>query len=212
MAGEAPAGGAVHAGGGEGVEAQLRGTGVDVLRHGLEGLKVGDILHGVAGLFQQGLVGDDAERLVAVAHGQGVAVLAVEVELVGAQLFVEVGVLQGQEVIGPGIQAGLGAALEQRGGGVALVHLSGQGFGIGAGGGGDHGDGHTGLLGVGLGQRLPGLIGLGLEVEVVDLAGRFGGSRARNQGQAQRKRQNQSQQFLHEWNTPFQSICGTGRF
>ena len=185
---------------------------MDVLRHGLEGLKVGDVVHGVAGLFQQRLVGDDAERLVAVAHGQGVAVLAVEVELIGAQLFIEVGVLQGQEVIGPGFQTGLVAALEQRGSGVALVHLGGQDFGVGAGSRSHDRDGHAGLLGVGLGQRLPGLIGFGLEVEVVDLAGRLGGSRARNQGQAQRQGQNQSQQFLHEWNTPFQSVCGTGRF
>ena len=185
---------------------------MDVLGHGLEGFEVGDVVDGIAGLLQQGLVGDDAERLVAVADSQRVAVLTKEVELLGAQLLVEVGVLQGQEVVGPGVKSGLVAALEQRGGRVALVHLGRQGLGIGAGGGGHNRHGHAGLLGVDLGQLLPGSVGFGLEVEVVDLAGRLGGSRARNQGQAQRQGQNQSQQFLHEWNTPFQSVCGTGRF
>ena len=48
-----------------------------------------------------------------------------------------------------------------------LVHLGGQGGLILAGGGGDDLDLHAGLLGVGLGQCLPGLVGLGLEVQIV---------------------------------------------
>ena len=69
VAGEAPGGGAVQTGGGEGVEAQLGGAGVDVVGDGLQGLKVGDLVEGVAGLLQQSLVDDDAEGLVAVADG-----------------------------------------------------------------------------------------------------------------------------------------------
>ena len=171
---------------------------MNVLGHGLEAFKVGDLLKGVTGLFQQRLVDDDAKGLVAVAHGQRLAVGAVEVELIGGQLFVEVGILQVEQVIGPSVQTGLIAALEQRGGRVALVHFGGEGFGIGAGGRGFNRDGHAGLLGVGLGQRLPGGVGFGLEVEVVDLAGGLGGGGARNHGQAQRERKNQGQQFLHK--------------
>ena len=45
------AGGIVVAGGGEGIEAQLSSAGVDVIGNGLQGLEVGDLVQGVAGLF-----------------------------------------------------------------------------------------------------------------------------------------------------------------
>ena len=44
VAGETPGGGAVQTGGGEGVEAQLIGAGVDVVGHGLQGGEVGDLV------------------------------------------------------------------------------------------------------------------------------------------------------------------------
>ena len=56
MAGETPGGGAVQAGSGEGVEAQLGSAGVDVVGNGLQGSEVGDLLNGVAGLLQQSLL------------------------------------------------------------------------------------------------------------------------------------------------------------
>ena len=59
--------------------------------------------------------------------------------------------------------------LEERGS-LALAHLSHQLGLVLTGRRGDHGDGHAGLLGVDLGQGLPLLILLGLEVQVVNLA------------------------------------------
>ena len=46
---------------------------MDVIGNGLQGLEVGDLVQGVTGLLQQGLVDDDAEGLVAVADGQTVS-------------------------------------------------------------------------------------------------------------------------------------------
>ena len=52
MAGEAPAGGALQAGGAEGVKAQLGSAAVDVVGDLLQGLKVCDIGDLIAGLLQ----------------------------------------------------------------------------------------------------------------------------------------------------------------
>ena len=56
MAGETPGGRAVQAGGGEGIEAQLGSTGMDVIGNGLQGLEVGDLVQGVAGLSSRALL------------------------------------------------------------------------------------------------------------------------------------------------------------
>ena len=53
VAGEAPGRGAFQAGGGEGVEAQLSGAGVDVVSDGLQGREVLDLIQRVAGLVQR---------------------------------------------------------------------------------------------------------------------------------------------------------------
>ena len=160
MAGETPGGGAVQTGGGEGVEAQLVGAGVDVIGYGLQGGEVGDLVQGVTGLGQQGLVDDDAEGLVAVTHGQQFAVLTVEVEVVGGEFLGEVGVGEVIAVLAPGLDGAGVAALEHGGGAVGLIHLDGESVVVLAGGGGDDLHGDTGLLGVLLGQILPGLVRL----------------------------------------------------
>ena len=107
---------------------------------------------------------------IAVADAVDFAVLTEEVEVVGGHLLVDGAVGQVVAVVAPGVQAGLVAALEQ-GGHVALVHLGGQRGAVLAGGRGDDLDGYAGLLSVERGELLPGGVGLGLEVEVVDAAG-----------------------------------------
>lgn len=56
MAGETPAGGAVEAGGGECVEAELVSTGMDVVSDSLQGFEVGDLVDGVAGFSSRALL------------------------------------------------------------------------------------------------------------------------------------------------------------
>ena len=170
MAGETPAGVVAHGRGGEGIEAELGSAGVDVLGDGLEGLKVGDVAQGVAGLLQKVFVDDDAVALVAVADGAELAVSVVEVVGIGVQLVGNVGAGEIVAVVAPGLNSGLVAHDEQRRGS-GLVHLGGQGLVVGAGSGGHNGDGHTGLLGVHGGDLLQRSVGLGLEVQPVDAAG-----------------------------------------
>ena len=170
MAGETPAGVVAHGRRGEGIEAELGSAGVDVLGDGLEGLKVGDVAQGVAGLLQKVFVDDDAVALVAVADGAELAVSVIEVVGVGVQLVGNVGAAQVIAVVAPGLNSGLVAHDEQRRGS-GLVHLGGQGLVVGAGSGGHDGDGHAGLLGVHGGDLLQGLVGFGLEVQPVDAAG-----------------------------------------
>ena len=177
MAGEAPGGGVVHVAGGESVEAQGGGVGVDVLHHSLQGGEVLDLVHGVAGLLHQVGVDDDAVALVAVADGHQLAGLVIEVVGVGVQLVGDGGAGQVHGVVAPVSHAG-GVADDEQGGRRVFIHLGGEGLLIGAGGGGDHLDGHTGLVGVGLGQVLGGLVQLGLEVQPVDPAGLAAGSSA----------------------------------
>ena len=166
---EAPVGAAVHTGGGESGEAQLVLAGGDVLGDLLQIIKALDVLNGVAGLLQQSLVGDQTIGLDHVADaGNGVAVL--QGKAVAGQLTVDLRILQIVAVILPVGQTHGAVHLEQ-GGGVGLGDLGGQLLLVGAGGGGQDGDGHTGFLGVGLGQILPVLILLRLEVQIIDLAG-----------------------------------------
>ena len=173
MAGEAPAGGAFEAGGGECVEAELFSTSVDVVSDSLQGSEVGDLVDGVAGLLKQSLVDDDAECFVAVADRQRLAVFTLEVESVGGHLVHDGGAVQRIAVVAVGVDGALVAALEEGRSG-ALVQLGGEGGVVGAGSSGDDLDGNAGLLGVGGGELLPGFVSLGLEVQVVDGAGRFG--------------------------------------
>ena len=173
MTGEAPRRGAVQAGGGEGVEAQLSGAGVDVVSDGLQGREVLDLIQRVTGIGQQLGVDDDTEGLVAVAHGLQLTGLVVEVEVVGGQLAGESRSGQIQSVLIPVLQAGHVADVVD-GGSAVLAHLSVQGVGVVAGSSGYDLDRHAGLLGVAGGQTLQSLVELGLEVQVVDGTGSGG--------------------------------------
>ena len=166
---EAPVGGTVHTGGGEGGEAQLAGAGGDVLGHGLQGAEILDLVHGVAGLLQQTGVDDDAVALVYVRDTQhGAAVLKGEV--IAGQLAVESGAGHVIAVVLPLGQAHGAVDLEQRGG-LCLGQLAHEGGLVLAGGGGLDLHLHAGLLGVELGQLLPVAVLLGLEVQIVHRAG-----------------------------------------
>ena len=173
MAGETPAGGAFEAGGGECVEAELVSTGMDVVSDSLQGFEVGDLVDGVASLLKQSLVDDDAERLVAVADGEGLAVFTLEVESIGGHLIHDGSAVERIAVVAVGVDGALVAALEQSRSG-ALVKLGCEGGVIGAGSSGDDLDGNAGLLGIGGGELLPSFVSFGLEVQVVDRTGRFG--------------------------------------
>ena len=194
VAGEPPAGGTVHIGGGKGVEAQLRGAGVDVLHDGLQRFEVGDLVQLVAGLLEEVHIDDDAVALIAVADGAELAVLIIDVVGIGVQLVGDLGAGEIQAVVGPGVGAGL-VAHDEQGGRVGLVHLSGQGLRIGAGSGGDHVHGDAGLLGVELRDLLKNFIGFGLEVQPVDGAILRVGHGDQSEHEAQNE--SQSKDLLH---------------
>ena len=204
---EAPVRGGIHAGGGEGGEAQLVLAGGDVLGDGLQGLEVGDVSNAVAGLLQQSGVGDEAVGLGQVGDAQNrVAVL--QREGVVGQLAVEGGTGHVIAVVLPGLQADGAVHLEQ-GGSFGLGDLGLQGILVGAGGGGDDGHRDAGLSGVGGGKGLPGLSNFGLEVEVVNGAGLLGAGDG-CQGQHQGQSQNQGSEFLHDCGSPFRITMSVG--
>lgn len=68
---EAPVRGRIHTGGGECCKAKFVLAGGDVLGNLLQVCEALDIIGGVTGLFQQGLVGDQAVALDNVADGHG---------------------------------------------------------------------------------------------------------------------------------------------
>ncbi len=174
MAAEAPRGGAVQTCAGERGEAEFVLAGGDVLNNSLKGFKVGDLAYLMAGLFKQGLVDYKTIGLIAISDAVNFAVLAEKVEVVGVHFLINIGVLQIQAIVAPSGKACFVAALEQ-GRHAALVHFGGEGFLIGAACSGNNLHGHAGQLGIFLSQRLPGRIGLGLEVEIIHGALRLGG-------------------------------------
>ena len=151
MAGETPGGGTVQASGGEGVKAQFRGAGMDIIGNSLQAGEILDFIQGVAGFLQQRDVGDDAVGFIAVADSNGVAVRVLQVEVRGGHFVHQVGAVQLQRIIRPGSHAFGVADLEQGGSGIFLFHFSGQGVAVGAGSGGQHFHFHAGLLGIELG-------------------------------------------------------------
>ena len=146
---------------------------MDVIGNGLQGLEVGDLVQGVAGLLQQSLVDNDAEGLIAVTDGHGLAVGVLQIEVMGGHLVVHVGAFQIVAELTVAVDSAQVAHLEHGGSGV-LIHLGGQGGVVLAGSGGDDLDGHAGLRGVSGGQGLPGGIGLRLKVQIVHTAGGSG--------------------------------------
>ena len=137
---------------------------MDVFRDLLQRREVLDVLNLVAGLFQQSLVDDDAERLVAVADGLQLALCIVEVEGVGVELLGDGAVGQIQCVFVPVVQSGGVADVED--GDVADVGS--QGVVVVAGSSGNDLNFDTGLLGVGRSQLGQGFVELRLEVQVVN--------------------------------------------
>ena len=166
---EAPVRRTIHAGGGECSEAKLVLAGGDVLGNLLQVGKALDVVHAVTSLFQQGLVGDQTVAFDNVADAQGGVAVLQGVGIAG-QLTGDLGAGQVVAVVFPAGQADRAVDLEQSGR-IALGHLAHQGGLVLAGSSGHDGDGNAGLLGVLGGQILPGFILLGLEVQVVDLAG-----------------------------------------
>ena len=169
MAGEPPGGGAVKAGGAEGVKSQLCGAGVYIVCNGLQRSEVLYLVNGMASLLQQGLVGDDAIGFEAVRYGDDAALGVLQGIVFRGELVIYGGVGQIIAVLTPGGNAAL-VALEQRGG-LALVHLGGQSGLIFAGSSGNDLYGYSGELGVLLSQLLPSGVGFGLEVEIIDGTG-----------------------------------------
>ena len=167
MAGETPRGGAVQTGGGEGIEAQLSRTGMNVISDLLQSLKVGDVGQLVASLLQQCLVYDDTESLIAVADGNGLASLVLQVKGVSGHFLHHIGIGQVVAVLAPGLYCASITYLEH-GGSSVLIHLSGQGLIVSTGSCGQYSYRNTGLLGVQFGQVLPGLICFGLEIQVIN--------------------------------------------
>ena len=173
MAGETPAGGAVEAGRGECVEAELVSAGMDVVSDSLQGFEVGDLIDGVASLLKQSLVDDDAECLIAVADRQGLAVFTLEVESIGGHLIHDGSAVERIAVVAVGVDGALIAALEQGRSGT-LVKFGCEGGVIGAGSSGDNLNGNTSLLGIGCSELLPSFVSFGFEVQVIDRASSFG--------------------------------------
>ena len=162
---EAPVGGAIHAGGGEGGEAQLVLAGGDVLGHLLQVVKALDVIGGVAGLLQQSLVVDDAVGLDNIADARHLVPVH-QGELLAGELAGNVRAGQVIAVVLPSGQAHGAVDLEQ-GGSIGLGHLGLQSGLIAARSGGKDGDLHAGLLGVQVGQFLPLSILLRLKIQVV---------------------------------------------
>ena len=170
---KAPVRGTVHAGGGEGGEAQLAATGGNVLGHLLQGGEVLDVRLGIAGLLEQFLVVDDAVGLNNIGDTRHFAAVH-QGEVLAAQLPGDLGTGEVVAVVLPVRQANRTVYLEE-GGGLGLGDFAHQGGLVLAGGGGLDLHLNAGLLGVLLGQGLPGGVGFRLEVQVVDTAAGGGG-------------------------------------
>src|SRR5699024_8028520 len=112
---EAPVGGAVQAGGGEGGKTQPTAAGGEGLGHSLQILKGLDVVHGVARLLQQGLVDNDAVGLDDVADADHLISVLQCVVLAG-QLAVDGAAAEVIAVVPPVVQADRAVDLEQGGG------------------------------------------------------------------------------------------------
>ena len=218
VASEAPGGGVVHVAGGERVEAELVGTRVDVFHNGLQGRKVLDLVHAVAGLFHEVGVDDDAVALIAVADGAELAVSVAQLIGVGVELLGDRGVGQIEAELAP-LLHGVLVAHDEEGGSGFLLHLGHELLVVGAGSSRDDLDGNAGLLRIHLGDLLQGVVRLGLEVQPVDLtvcgsalgsmyalsclSGLCRGAAACKQANAHHNSEKQCQCFFHVSASPF---------
>ena len=220
VGGVAPAGGVVHAGGGEGtVNAELVLAGLDVVGASLQLVEGVDVLGLVAGLLEELLVVDDAVALLDPVDTQ---ILAVGLQSQGVvdELATDLGVGQIGAVVLPVLKTGGAVDLEQRRSG-ALGHLGLELLLVGVGSGGHDLDLDALLLLIGLGDLLPLLVDLGLEVEEVDLgsvtrsrgAG-AGGAAATHETKAQNRSRGTSEaqelpsaHFVLHYNPPFHTVA-----
>ena len=220
VGGVAPAGGVIHAGGSEGtVNAELVLAGLDVIGASLQLVEGVDVLGLVAGLLEELLVVDDA---VALLNPVDTQILAVGLQRQGVvdELAAELGVGKIGAVVLPVLKAGGAVDLEQRRSG-ALGHLGLELLLVGVGGGGHDLDLDALLLLVRLGDLLPLLVDLGLELEEVDLgsvtrsrgAG-AGGATAAHETQTKNRSRGTSKaqelpsaHFVLHYNPPFHTVA-----
>ena len=220
VGGVAPAGGVVHAGGGEGtVNAELVLAGLDVVGASLQLVEGVDVLGLVAGLLEELLVVDDA---VALLNPVDTQILAVGLQSQGVvdELAAELGVGQIGAVILPVLKTGGAVDLEQRRSG-ALGHLGLELLLVGVGSGGHDLDLDALLLLVRLGDLLPLLVDLGLELEEVDLGSvtrsrgaRAGRTTAAHEAQTKNRSRGTSEaqelpsaHFVLHYNPPFHTVA-----
>ena len=220
VGGVAPAGGVVHAGGGEGtVNAELVLAGLDVVGTSLQLVEGVDVLGLVASLLEQLLVVDDAVALLDPVNAQILAV-GLQGKRIVDELAADLGVGQIGAVVLPVLKTGGAIDLEQGRRG-ALRHLGLELLLVGVGGGGHDLDLDALLLLVRLGDLLPLLVDLGLKVEEVDLgsvtgsrgAG-AGGAAAAHETEAQNRSRGTSEaqelpsaHFVLHYNPPFHTVA-----
>ena len=219
VGGVAPAGGVVHAGGGEGtVNAELVLAGLDVVGTSLQLVEGVDVLGLVASLLEQLLVVDDAVALLDPVNAQILAV-GLQGKRIVDELAADLGVGQIGAVVLPVLKTGGAIDLEQGRRGT-LRHLGLELLLVGVGGGGHDLDLDALLLLVRLGDLLPLLVDLGLKVEEVDLgsvtgsrgAG-AGGAAAAHETEAQNRSRGTSEaqelpsaHFVLHYNPPFHTV------
>ena len=220
VGGVAPAGGVIHAGGSEGtVNAELVLAGLDVIGASLQLVEGVDVLGLVAGLLEELLVVDDA---VALLNPVDTQILAVGLQSQGVvnELTAELGIGQVGAVILPVLKTGGAVDLEQGRSG-ALGHLGLELLLVGVGGGGHDLDLDALLLLVRLGDLLPLLVDLGLELEEVDLGSvtrsrgaRAGRTTAAHEAQTKNRSRGTSKaqelpsaHFVLHYNPPFHTVA-----
>ena len=215
MTGVAPGGAGIHIVGREGVKAKRRGVGVDVLGDRLEAGEVLQLVHAVPRLLDEVGIDDDAVALEAVADGDQLAAVVIQVVGVGVELLGDRRAGQVERVVAP-VLDGVGVADDEQGRRRALIHLGGQGLAVGAGGGGDDLDVDAGLVLVERGELLQRVVGLGLEVQPIDAARRGGGlvrrsgvfrrgvvpAAAGDERERHHKRKGQCQDLFHNHSSP----------
>ena len=220
VGGVTPAGGVIHAGGSEGaLNAKLVLAGLNVVSASLQLVEGVDVLGLVASLLEQLLVVDDAVALLDPVDTQ---ILAIGLQSQGVvnELTAELGVGQVGAVILPVLKTGGAVDLEQGRSG-ALGHLGLELLLVGVGGGGHDLDLDALLLLVRLGDLLPLLVDLGLELEEVDLgsvtrsrgAG-AGGATAAHETQTKNRSRGTSKaqelpsaHFVLHYNPPFHTVA-----
>ena len=107
MAGESPAGAAVHIACAERIKAQFVGTAVDVFRNSFQAFEIGDLVHGMAGFLDQIRISDDAVALIAITDRDQLAVFIVQIVGICIQLVGDRRICQIHRVVSPVFYTGL---------------------------------------------------------------------------------------------------------